>query len=224
MRASRLQRDRDERRVAEPFEHAVMRHRPASSLTGRRDPAPALARVTDEIGIESSGAGEVPLHQRHVLTLDSVRAKKLGKMVERLAVARENNRAGGIPIYAVDDEGDRPAPVAVVQVIEHACEQRVTLTLGRGDRQEPGGFLDDQKVGVFDERPEPRPNAMAGGPARMKRDRRLFGDLLSRFIADRSLHVHSPRANRLACRAAREAESPGQSGVEPHRSRARPAK
>ena len=221
MRASRLQGDRDERRVPEPLEHAVMRHRASSPLTGGRDPAPAFAGVPHEIGVESSRSGEVSLHERHVLPLDSVPAEELLKTVKRLPVARENDRAGSIPVDAVNDEGDRPAPVAMVQVVEHPGEQCVALTLGGGDRQEPGGLLYDQEVGVFDEYPEPRPDVMAGGPARMKRDGRVFGDLFSWFVAGRSGHVHPSRAHRFARRASREMEASRKGDVEPHGSRGR---
>ena len=75
--------------------------------------------------------------------------------VERRAAAREDERARGVLVEAVNDPGVRPAAVPMLEVVERPRPERVLLArLGR-NREQARGLVDDEHVG----RPRTAPSA-----------------------------------------------------------------
>ena len=151
MRAARLELHGHERGSSEPFEGAVTRHRPAAFLAGLGDAAASVPRVANEISIEGAVPVDVSFDESDVLPFDVMKPKETLQELKGLAIAGEDESAGGVAVQPMHDEGGRPAPVSVMQVVEDSRQQRVLLVIGRRDREQARRLLDDQEVGVFDE-------------------------------------------------------------------------
>src|SRR5262249_54370425 len=178
-----LELDGGQRCPPESFESSILGDGSPSLLSAARDSAPPIAGVSNQISIEDAGARQVSFHERDVLPFDPMRAEEILQKTERLPVAREHEGSRSVPVDPMNHESDRPAPVAMVEVIEHAREKGVPFPLRGRNRQETRRLVDDDKFVFLDEDGEPRPNPVASRTARMECDVRECLDFVPRLIA-----------------------------------------
>lgn len=214
---SRLELHRDERCATEPLENPIVRDGAKAVFSGPGDAAAPIAAVSNEIGVEAAVPRKRAFDDGDVFALDVMSMKEALQIVESLPIARKDQSAGGVAVQSVDDEGDGPPRIAVVQVVEDTGEKRLPFPLGRRDGKQTGRLVDDEEIGVLDENREPRPNAAPLRTARVKRELRLIVDLPPRLVARSTGQIDPSGPHRVSGGPARESESASDRQIESHR-------
>ena len=216
MRPSRLEPHRDEGCGAEPLENPVMRDGAAAVFSGFCDAAAPVAGVSNEISVEEAVFRDSASDERDVLAFDVVSAKESLQVMEGLAVAREDESTGRVAVQPVNHERDGAPRIPVMQVLEHQGKKGVAFMLGRRNREESGGLVDDQKIRILDEHGQARANPATLRTARVKRERPFVADVAAGLIPHDPGDIDAPGTHRVPGGPAGEPKPARDRQVESH--------
>ena len=218
VRAAGLGAHQHVRGPGEPLDGLEAGHGMLAPFAGPRDRARETG-LAHEVPVEGAAVGKSSLDQRDVLALDRMAAEELLQRVEGGAVAREDERAGGVVVEPVHDAGVRPSAVAMLQVVDGAGPERVLLAGLGGHGQEARRLVDDEDVVVLVEHGEARAHRAAHGAVRVELDRGAGRDLEPGLLGRRAVDVDASPTHRLARGPAGQGELLRDREVEPHGSR-----
>ena len=188
-------------------------------------PQPGLA---DEVRVERAALGGDALDERDVLAVDRVRAEAVLERVERGAVAREDERARGVLVEAVDDArvaaGRRSgAGGSAGRALQSVSFSRASV----GTVRSPAGLSTIEDVVVLvQDRAGASARGAAAGRSAWNWSRASGGHVLARLVARprrrRRRAPSAPPRGRRAARARTSARRPGRaswSGLRARRNR-----
>ena len=152
MAASGAERQREDRRVAAPRAHLIVRDRRLARRP-RADPQGAILR---EPALERAARrADAPLHHRDVLALGRPRLELRLQMPLRLGRLRDDDEPGRVAVEAMDDEGPARGPLGGEVVPEEPVRGALPLALRR-DGEETRGLVDHEEIAVLMHQPERR--------------------------------------------------------------------